>query len=364
MYDVIVVGAGPAGSATAKRCAEGGLKTLVLEKRQLPRKKVCDAILGDIAMGLITEEFGTIPQSIFYEPPYLTGIVIHIPKYGSDTKELRLPQLSRSELDYWMCDCAKEKGAEVWEKTNFVGFSQGDDRYNVRIRSGDKERSVEARYLVGADGTVSRVRSLIFPDLHFETIQQGLDEFHTEIDLDKNYYHNFYDLEEGGLLGFSVHFKGDRVGISYAAGMGGVGDHVRRTHDLLAKEHGFDPTQEPVWSGRCLAPDMAKQLGARLFKPCKGNVLLTGDAGGFMLPVGEGIGPSVKSGLLAAQSILKASESGKSVESIYMDKLSPMLEAFDNASVDEQKMVEAVKDGGASLLEHFRAERASVFLEY
>ena len=42
MFDVIVVGAGPAGSAAAKRCAESGLKTLMLEKESLLREKVCD----------------------------------------------------------------------------------------------------------------------------------------------------------------------------------------------------------------------------------------------------------------------------------------------------------------------------------
>jgi len=40
-YDVIVVGAGPSGSITAKECAESGLKTLLLDKYIFPRQKIC-----------------------------------------------------------------------------------------------------------------------------------------------------------------------------------------------------------------------------------------------------------------------------------------------------------------------------------
>lgn len=45
MFDVVVVGAGPGGSVAAKRCLESGLKTLLLEKRRLPRDKVCSGMI-------------------------------------------------------------------------------------------------------------------------------------------------------------------------------------------------------------------------------------------------------------------------------------------------------------------------------
>ena len=48
-FDVTIVGAGPAGSACAKTCAENGLKTVLLEKRRLPRDKVCSGmVMGDL----------------------------------------------------------------------------------------------------------------------------------------------------------------------------------------------------------------------------------------------------------------------------------------------------------------------------
>ena len=44
-FDVLVVGAGPAGSATAKKCMDGGLKTLLIDQQKLPRPKACSGII-------------------------------------------------------------------------------------------------------------------------------------------------------------------------------------------------------------------------------------------------------------------------------------------------------------------------------
>jgi flavin-dependent dehydrogenase len=45
MWDVIIVGSGPSGAIAAKKCAEQNLKTLILEKKKLPREKVCTGMI-------------------------------------------------------------------------------------------------------------------------------------------------------------------------------------------------------------------------------------------------------------------------------------------------------------------------------
>jgi flavin-dependent dehydrogenase len=64
MYDVVVVGAGPAGVAAAKRSTESGLKTLVIDKQTFPRRKACDGLMGPLAIELIEGEFGKIPARV------------------------------------------------------------------------------------------------------------------------------------------------------------------------------------------------------------------------------------------------------------------------------------------------------------
>src|SRR4051812_16934763 len=46
IFDVIIVGAGPAGSSCAAFCAQAGLRTLVLERERFPREKVCGDCLN------------------------------------------------------------------------------------------------------------------------------------------------------------------------------------------------------------------------------------------------------------------------------------------------------------------------------
>ena len=76
--DVIVVGAGPGGSAVAKRCAEHGLKVLLLEKHKLPRHKICSGwLLGSPTQKAVVREFGPVPQHVLTDPPYLSVFIIH-----------------------------------------------------------------------------------------------------------------------------------------------------------------------------------------------------------------------------------------------------------------------------------------------
>jgi flavin-dependent dehydrogenase len=64
-YDVVVVGTGPGGSAVAKRCVDGGLRTLLIDKQKLPRRKACSGIIDNLAQNYVLENFGPIPERVF-----------------------------------------------------------------------------------------------------------------------------------------------------------------------------------------------------------------------------------------------------------------------------------------------------------
>src|SRR5665648_80506 len=101
MYEVVVVGAGPGGSTAAKRCAEHGLRTLVLEKKRLPRDKVCSGLLlGRLARNLITEEFGPVPEEIVLRRMH--GLILWMPGIGQRKIAQDTPIAWRKDLDYWM----------------------------------------------------------------------------------------------------------------------------------------------------------------------------------------------------------------------------------------------------------------------
>ena len=73
MYDVIVVGAGPAGCTASKVLAEKGYKVLLVEKFRMPRYKSCSGVLIKKSMDLVKTYFGEdVPESAMC-PQQITG---------------------------------------------------------------------------------------------------------------------------------------------------------------------------------------------------------------------------------------------------------------------------------------------------
>ena len=114
MFDVVVVGAGPGGAAAAKRCAERGLDTLLLEKKRLPREKVCSGlILGKLAHRLVAQEFGALPEKIVLSR--MRGLALWMPGVGERRIPSETPITWRKDLDHWMVRQAQSAGVEVRE---------------------------------------------------------------------------------------------------------------------------------------------------------------------------------------------------------------------------------------------------------
>ena len=355
MLDVIVVGAGPAGTTAAKRCAEYGLNTLILEKRRLPRDKVCSGmVMGPVAHTLIKQEFGDIPDTVLSQPYHLNGYVFHVPGIGSQRIDNLTPLTWRRDLDYWMNQKAQAKGVEIWQGARVIGLRQQGKGFSVEIERDKERRELEARFIVGADGATSVVRRFLFPELKMRYSQIYQECYQGELDLDKNYFHWFYPLEFS-LAFFTAHHKGNFIVLDFGGRVGQVKRFMGWAKDFLAENCGFDISQRPVWRGGCLEPVMYRELTAYTFLPARGNALLVGDAAGFLLPVsGEGIGTGIKSGLLAANSIIRAIESGGEPDRIYLEGLEVMVSRFKELLPWFKRMKEEVGRGGHSLPEVLR----------
>ena len=76
MYDVLVVGAGPAGSTAAKILAESGYKVMLAEKFKMPRYKSCSGQLIKKSLDLIVKYFGeSVPESVTCAPMENRGMI-------------------------------------------------------------------------------------------------------------------------------------------------------------------------------------------------------------------------------------------------------------------------------------------------
>lgn len=167
-YDIAIIGAGPAGSATASLLAERGFAVLLVDRAEFPRSKPCGEYVSPEARRLLDKllEPGTLEKE---QPALLDGMRVVSPNGTSFMGHFRLTHqfngysdrgiaLPRSVLDHHLVLAAQRRGAILLERTALV--SLGQPRGNARalqLRQAGSQTEVTARLVVGADGLQSRV---------------------------------------------------------------------------------------------------------------------------------------------------------------------------------------------------------------
>ena len=343
MYDVIVVGGGPGGSAAAKRCAQNGFRTLLLEKRRLPREKVCTGmIMGVWAHNIVEQEFGEVPQDVLVDPHYLSGHMLHFPGVEPQVIGWQTPIAWRRDLDFWMNQRAEEEGVEIWDRARCLGVTQTEDQCRLTVKKGEEAQELSARYVIGADGATSRVRKSLFPTLKVPYMAPLRECYEGSVGVERDYFHWFFPKSRPHPR-FDIIHKGDFFLIE-GSGIRGMREQINET----LMNWGFDPSKKPAWHDGCLEPGLHKALVTGAFSPALGNVMLIGDAASLILPITyEGIGPALQSGLLAADAISEAANRNTQAADIYLGELGSMLDVlkglYSLSKALEQKADEGVQ---------------------
>ena len=339
-FDVVVAGAGPGGAMAAKRCAELGLKTLLVEKKTLPRDKVCTGmIMGDWAVHIIRNEFGVIPGSLLVDPPALKGHRLHVTGAQVQSLEWHTPLCWRKDLDFWLVKQAEASGVMLEAGARVVDVVQKESSLRVIIRSQRETKELKAQFVIGADGATSVVRRTTFPKLKVPYSGPVRECYRGSLDLDRDYIHWFFPK---GLPRprFNVNHKDD-VFLIEGSGIRELSEEIRGT--LLP--YGFDPENRPLWKDGCAIAMMHDPLISGAFEPAMANILLVGDAAGMIFPITfEGIGSALKSGLAAAESIRESLDTKTPAAPLYLQKIAPIVKTIERL----HKVQERLKNRTAS----------------
>lgn len=158
-FDVVVVGAGPAGSATAARLAAAGLEVALLDRARFPRPKPCAEYLSPGAVQAL-DRLGVLDEVLGDAPARLVGMRIVGPDGTGFTGRFQQGvglALPRERLDHHVARFAERQGATFLQGATFASLDV--TRHGVVLRAASLGREVElrARLVVGADGLNSRV---------------------------------------------------------------------------------------------------------------------------------------------------------------------------------------------------------------
>ena len=158
-HDAVVIGAGPAGSATATYLARAGFDVLLLDRARFPRPKPCAEYVSPGAVEAL-RRLGALEGILDEAPAQLRGMrVVGLDGGGFTGRFLRGMGLSipRERLDLHIAAAAERAGARFLQGVTFESLALAPGGIAVRGRSDGLPFEVRSRIVVGADGLNTRV---------------------------------------------------------------------------------------------------------------------------------------------------------------------------------------------------------------
>jgi flavin-dependent dehydrogenase len=338
--EVLIVGGGPAGSTAAWKLRRAGADVLILDRERFPRLKLC--------AGWITPE---VVRELGMDVASYPHRLLTFPRLRVHVGRLQLPvacvqhSIRRYEFDAWLLE---RSGAPVEQHTVRHIAADGDG-YVI-------DDAYRCRYLIGAGGTRCPVYRELFRELNPRASDLQLVTLEHEIQYEWRDPDCHLWFFAQGLPGYSWYVPKERGWLN--VGIGAIAERLKRTgQDIRAHfAHLASQLESHLTPGAQFDPSgYSYYLRGRVDVVRRDNAFITGDAAGLASrDLGEGIGPAIRSGLRAAQTILEGAPyqlddvTGLSVGSIARS----MFERMVHAGALGARQARAPLPGAADALQH------------
>ena len=298
MYDIAIIGAGPAGTTLA-RLLPKRYKILLVDKT---KPSCCGGLLAPDAQKMIARFGYVLPNEVLCGPQLFSVRVIDFDNHLERFYQRHYINVDRQRFDNWLLSLVPPH-VHVRQHCSFLTAEKSSNGYELTLKENGNEFKEHAKILVGAEGAFSQVRRTFFPNAtHLKSYLAIQEWFHVETHLP--YYGAFFDREITDFYGWTISKESSLlVGIAL--------DVSRSSKEL------FERFKEKL-RGKGFTLDHSHRLeSAQILRPMKssavnsGNdtIFLIGEAAGLISPSSaEGISYAMKSAENLADALQESCE--------------------------------------------------------
>jgi flavin-dependent dehydrogenase len=293
VYDLAVVGGGPAGSSAAITAARAGHHVLLLERGRLPRQRVCGEFVSGESLDLLANLLADSAPGLLAKAPrisearlFVEGRIICAPVSPPAAS------IGRFDLDAALWRAAEQSGIDARLLVTAESVER-HERFEIRTAS----RNFHARALISAVGRWSNLVVRYAGDSGTQWL--GVKGHFAEPAAQASVDLYFFD---GGYCGVQpVHLAGDDAAGNRVNACAMVRSDLARTLPEVFRLHPQLHMRAREWQP-LMEPVTTFPLMFRKPRPTKDETLFVGDAAGFVDPfVGDGISLALRSGAMAAE---------------------------------------------------------------
>jgi geranylgeranyl reductase family protein len=323
--EVLIVGAGPAGSTLAYELARLGIQVLFLDKGKFPRRKTCAGGLNMRTLRSLPFDLGPVAERV------ITGISFtrHFEKtFVRRYHEPIMVTVRRESLDHFLVDKATRMGADFLDGTQFLSFIQEDGKIQVTTSAG----TCWAQWVIGADGgqsVVAKNMDLMREVPYFLAI-------HSEVptSLFPWVEPDLIHIDWGSLKRSYAYLFPKKDSLAMGAGGFKIPPPSIKNYQRAYGTTQWQKEEKPPFSAAGFLLPLRRQRGLIY----QGRCLLLGEAAGLIDPfTGEGIFYAVRSAQLAAPLLAEAVKERR-------DSLQPCQETIDRILMPEIECSRLLRD--------------------
>jgi flavin-dependent dehydrogenase len=308
MYDVAIIGAGPAG-ATLARLISDRYRVLLVDRRRSRDAgcndfsgKCCGGLLAPDAQGMLSRMGLGLPKSVLVDPQLFVVRAIDVRKHTERYYQRYYINMNRRRFDSWLLSMVPPN-VDIRLGCRFKLYESDGDCARIELVRDSKTCVERARILVGADGASSRVRKQAIGERPFPKVYFAIQEW-VEANGQLPYFSTLFDPEITDYYCWTIPKEDFLV----------IGAALRPRHDVPGR---LGLLKDRLRDNGLSFGKVIRREAAFILRPTKleqlstgtGSVALLGEAGGWISPSSaEGLSYAFRTALMLAEVLQKSPE--------------------------------------------------------